>query len=684
MVGTVTSEGDRAIRADVARQMFGLDGSGIQIGLIADSFNAQLGAANDVANGELPGEGNPEGNTIPVNVVRDTTRFSGFDIGRGLLHVIHDVAPGAELLFHTFEGDVRDFTNADVTADSVITALNALEAAGADIILDFSDFLPSTIFQDGAVAQAIDAYTQRGGIFVSPAGNSGALSYESPFRAGETFTFRGIEYTAHDFDPGEGIDLFQDIQLTDESDVNLLMNWQQASGAVESNFELFLVDRPQLPGAGGEVLSQSRLPIDAFTDAFDSTNDPAQGIEYASFIEQTAYLVIAKQQGSAELPEPGLVKWISVGGGGNDIVYQYVNDPATPGSAGTVFGQSNAAGAITVGSANFRRTPEFGDDSIEVQNFSSSGAAPILFDAQGNLLAVPEIRQKPDVIGPTNVSTPGTFFFPRIPATIGAAAHVTGLIALMLQRAGGPGSLTADQVRDILRETDLPVVPRPNLPADSGFVQADAAVMQTARFQQMGTAGNDELQGQIAADNLYGLEGDDTLAGGAGFDALFGGRGADTLQGGRDGDALIGQAGRDLLRGGQGDDLLMGNSGGDRLNGGKGSDTLLGEQGRDELVGGAGDDVLSGGTGRNILKGGDGSDVFVLDNPGRATIRDFEDGVDRLAIAPDLEFTDLTILQSDSDTLIQSADTTLARLIGIQADLITVEDTVAIADVLAI
>ena len=48
-MGQVTSQGDHALRADVARSTFGLDGSGVKVGVLSDSYNCQGGADADMA-----------------------------------------------------------------------------------------------------------------------------------------------------------------------------------------------------------------------------------------------------------------------------------------------------------------------------------------------------------------------------------------------------------------------------------------------------------------------------------------------------------------------------------------------------------------------------------------------------------------------------------------------------------
>src|SRR5262245_7151886 len=48
-VGLVTSQADQAIRADVVRANFGVDGTGVTVGVLSDSFNCLGGATADFA-----------------------------------------------------------------------------------------------------------------------------------------------------------------------------------------------------------------------------------------------------------------------------------------------------------------------------------------------------------------------------------------------------------------------------------------------------------------------------------------------------------------------------------------------------------------------------------------------------------------------------------------------------------
>ncbi|HSH14135.1 MAG TPA: hypothetical protein VLA15_10305, partial [Desulfurivibrionaceae bacterium] len=135
--GLVSSEGDTAMRADVARLTYGMDGSGTKVGVISDSYDALHDAAKDQANDDLPP-------AEQVTVMADYA--SGSDEGRAIMQIIHDVAPAAALSFHTAFNGMADFAGGIVE----------LAQEGAGIIVDDVLYFAEPMFQDGIVAQAVD------------------------------------------------------------------------------------------------------------------------------------------------------------------------------------------------------------------------------------------------------------------------------------------------------------------------------------------------------------------------------------------------------------------------------------------------------------------------------------------------------------------------------------------------
>jgi hypothetical protein len=77
-------------------------------------------------------------------------------------------------------------------------------------------------------------------------------------------------------------------------------------------------------------------------------------------------------------------------------------------NSGTLYGHANAVGAEAVGAAAYFNTPAFGVSPPVLEDYSSRGTTPILFDQAGNRLATPELRAKPEIVAPDGVDT--TFF----------------------------------------------------------------------------------------------------------------------------------------------------------------------------------------------------------------------------------------------------------------------------------
>ncbi len=173
-------------------------------------------------------------------------------------------------------------------------------------------------------------------------------------------------------------------------------------------------------------------------------------------------------------------------------------------NSGTLQGHPGAAGAAAVGAAFFANTPSCGAVTPSLEDFSSAGGDPILFDVTGTRLTTPVFRQKPDFVGPdggndtflgfkiaagddasTVTACLNNASFPNFFGTSAAAPHVAGIAALLLQ---ANASLTPVQIYTALQQSAAPILPTttstsPNYAAGYGFVQADmAAAMIPATF----------------------------------------------------------------------------------------------------------------------------------------------------------------------------------------------------------
>lgn len=119
------------------------------------------------------------------------------------VQLIHDVAPGANLAFHTAFGGQAVFING---------ILRLASEAGCQVIVDdvFNFFEPA--FQDGLIAQAIDSVRNKFKVaYFASAGNYARNSYEYRFvDSGLTRTFYNITYKFHDFAYASNIPLLVD------------------------------------------------------------------------------------------------------------------------------------------------------------------------------------------------------------------------------------------------------------------------------------------------------------------------------------------------------------------------------------------------------------------------------------------------------------------------------------------
>ncbi len=217
----------------------------------------------------------------------------------------------------------------------------------------------------------------------------------------------------------------------------------------------------------------------------------------------------------------------------------------------------------------------------------------------------------------------------------------------------------------------------------------DALYGNAGDDQISGGDGNDFIMGQENNDSLAGDEGNDTLDGGEGNDELDGGVGNDSLSGGAGDDKLIGGAGADTLDGGTGYNsadyqqssaaisinlATNVNTGGDaegdillnigEIRGTAFNDVIVGDDGTNHMVSNGGNDTLEGGKGNEHLYGSDGAETYVFNTgDGDDRIYYFAGGVDKIDLtSTGLQFSDLTIAQSGSNTIVTYGTDTITLM----------------------
>jgi subtilisin family serine protease len=473
--GSVTTQGDRSLRANLARAESGVDGRGIRIGVLSDSYDCAEGAfapgapftraSQDIARNDLPRD---------IKLLKDLSDVPSSDCsdeGRAMMQLIHDVAPGASQAFYTAFESPEDFAD----------GIRALAQAGSKVIVDDVIYFEEPMFEDGIIAQAVDDVYQDGVAYFSSAGNDARASYESKFRLSNV---DGVFGKQHDFEAGRGVHPRQSVTAGAGSVTWLTLQWDQPSlsangkrGAQSDVDVWFWTPDGQLVDFCPDTADLPDDTVCQFPGI--ASNVDADAIESAILVNTTGEDV--EVQLGVELfegPSPNYLKyvWFDLGAG----VF-FPNEYDT--QSGTVYGHANAAGAEAVGASAWYQTEEWGSPLRPqckpacLNSFSSAGGVPILIGKNGRRLPFPEVRIKPGVTGPDGGNTSFFYFdldfeipgttepdgYPNFFGTSASAPHVAAVAALMLdQRARdiaarkrfiGPRNLSPDLIYWALRLT---------------------------------------------------------------------------------------------------------------------------------------------------------------------------------------------------------------------------------------
>ncbi|MGE3539197.1 MAG: S8 family serine peptidase [Candidatus Tectimicrobiota bacterium] len=420
-VGSVTSEGDAALRADLARAMRGLTGAGVRVGVISDSL---IDLGTSVNSGDLPAD------VTIVNGQNGASDADATDEGRAMAEIIYDLAPGASLLFRTGFPTSLDF----------IAAVRELVAAGAHVIVDDLGFFDEPVFEDGPVAQAVRQAIAQGVVYVSAAGNDARRHYQGMYQEFAPDD-ANPQVNLHDFGGGE---TRLEVQIGARALVVIFLQWPNPfdGSANTADYDLLLVD------SAGNSLAVSN-DIQRGTAA-----PPLEVIVFFNQTDQdmTAGVVINRVSGAA-LP---LALHFNTFGRVTVLTH---NVPA-----GSVFGHPCVRDVLAVGAID-AHDPGF--DTLE--GFSSRGPCEVFFPNH-------EWRTKPDLVGADGVMTSLPDFTPFF-GTSAAAPHVAAVVALLMEAAGGPGMVSNSRLANTLRVAAVPrVLPGVNNTSGHGVVDTVLAL----------------------------------------------------------------------------------------------------------------------------------------------------------------------------------------------------------------
>jgi len=488
--GEVVSEGMEQLRAGdgdgsepeevgEARHLYSVDGTGVAVGILSDSFDQATEAVDgsgpvattaedDVASADLPGIDNECGHTTPVEVLEGDKSVGGEepgDEGRAMAQIVHDLAPGASLAFASaFNGEISFANN-----------IEALAADGADVISDDVFYLEEPFFQDGPIAVAVDKVVDGGVAYFSAAGNDNLIDEEghdiasweaSAYRDAESCPqevqqFSGAKGThCMDFDPGSGVDRTFGVRVPPGTLLTLDLQWSEPWLGVDTDLDAYLLD------LSGELTALS------FEDNIQISQKPVEILQWEnkSGSPRTVQIVVNRYTGTS----PRL-KLALLGNGAGVTATEYPRSTGEDVVGPTAFGHVGSASAIAVGAVRF-------DTSSSPESYSSRG--PVLHDFEpvdgfkaADPLPTTAIVSKPDLAatdcGLTTFFSIRTLSGWRFCGTSAAAPHAAAVAALMLE---AKPTASPTEVRTALQASAVPVGAFEPCAVGAGLVEAVGAI----------------------------------------------------------------------------------------------------------------------------------------------------------------------------------------------------------------
>lgn len=480
-------EGDIRHRARAARLTYGIDGTGLKVGVLSDSFNALGGYSTDVATGDLPGPGNPNGYTLPVLLAGsgDYLHADATDEGRAMTQIIHAILPGAQIYFATAFNNDADFAN-NIRALRGIAANPGASGnvpnGGCDIIVDDVSYSQEASLRDGAteavdsasgmavIKQAVNDVVATNALYFSSAANSGnkndntSGTWEGDFVDAGPATSPvpiGGGNHVHNWNSGGTASMTNNITAAGSY---LALEWSDPLGTSSNDYDLYLLN-----AAGTAVVGAS-------TDIQNGTNaDPTEAIYPGQGNSLTGISAGLK---AVVVQKPGAqTRFLSVNTG--RAQFQFSTNGQTRGHA-TAPGSFGVAAVPTSTSVGPTFPAPFGPANM-VETFSSDGPRRVFFDENNfayNSFTLASgggiVRQKPDVAAADGApnTVPG---FERFFGTSAAAPHaagIAGLVKLGLLKAG-VGHPRVTRVRTALTTTGTDIE-TPGVDQDAGYGVLDA------------------------------------------------------------------------------------------------------------------------------------------------------------------------------------------------------------------
>jgi hypothetical protein len=395
------TDGSIYIRSDVSRQIWPTaDGRGITVGVLSNDCGSKTSTPddNDGAN-EICSQLKPL-------VLDDTYNYMQSPIskqheGLAMMEIINGIAPAASLAFASGCNGIVSFIN----------NLDSLVNHNCKVITDDVFYEDEPAFNDGEISKKIDAIVAANKVvYTTMAGNFST----------DIFSFRFLPVSSNGltFLPDNTvIQSTQDpnfpstIQIPANTDVDIVLQWDDPYNSSENDFDLYVVDLSSPPNLLGE------------STTIQSPNNQTNACEIAhvqwASLQRNVQLYIARTGNTASNLTPRMKIFVKLGSG------DHLNNQNQEKS---ITGHSACKSAITCGAIGASLS---GYSTIE--GFSSRGPVEIVdlnaAIANNGNRPIAEKRLKPEVTSIDNVTTQ---IISSFIGTSASAPHVAGLAAQLL------------------------------------------------------------------------------------------------------------------------------------------------------------------------------------------------------------------------------------------------------------
>ena len=160
-----------------------------------------------------------------------------------MAQIVHDIAPGAKILFATAEGGMNTFA----------ANIRELATAGADIIVDDVSYFAEPFYQDGPIAKAVNDVRAAGVDYFSSAANNNIIvggnniaSYEAVdgYRRTTMPATLPVRYTdCHNFNDDDGtVDPTYGLTTSSGRSLVVVLDWAEPEFGVNTDYALCILN----------------------------------------------------------------------------------------------------------------------------------------------------------------------------------------------------------------------------------------------------------------------------------------------------------------------------------------------------------------------------------------------------------------------------------------------------------